>query len=628
MAIEAERMVVILEGRVDQLEKASERARQKLTGDFAAITTAGTKMEDSIGRLGGNGKKGLDNLNKSMTSLKGQTGNLAAQFNDIGVQLAGGQSPFLIALQQGTQISQVLGPAGAKGAASALGGAFLSLLNPISLATIAAITLGGTVIQYFSSLISEGEKSEETLKAQAQLIDAVASKWGEAYPAIKAYNDEVKKAKDQADLSAAIEIVKTDKLKDVPPIIKDANVQMAAFIADLRLAGEEDEQIINLQRAFEGATDKMVKGHDASGDFNDAMSILKGGIENQANPAVSGFIDLLEQLRVVAIKTAGAVANVVPSTFPARPEFTTANDAPDPRFQLPGTGPTPEDKPSLLDYDPNDTGRRSSSGTKTDPFASATQSLEERTKALQAQYDAQKGLNPLINDYGYAVEFAKTQQELLTAAEKAKKEVTPQLAADIDKISAAYARTSAELQKLAEENRKAAEAVQFQKDLVNGALSDMRTALEDGKLTWEDLGNVAVNVLNKIADRLQTMLVDQLFAKGFGGLFGSLPGLGGAVIGGVSGTAGVGAVGKVAAAPAMAKVMASAPRMPNLAGVRAAAQQQGVHVTVGLVKNGLNIEPEVVDVATRVGQAGLKQYARGQGRKDARDAIKHPRRTG
>jgi hypothetical protein len=623
LAIEAERMVVILEGRVDQLEKASERARQKLTGDFTAITTAGSKMEAAIGRLGGGARKNLDAAAKSAASLRGQTGNLAAQFNDIGVQLAGGQSPLLIALQQGSQINQVLGQAGARGAVTALGGAFMSLLNPVSLATIAAITLGGTVIQYFTSLISEGEKSEETLKAQAQLIDAVATKWGDAHPAIKAYNDELKRAQDQADQAAGQELVKEAKIKPVVDLIDELNVNIGIWREQLQNAGMDSVVFDDLQRKLQASSDKMRDGKSESAALAGAMDTLRSGIEDQSNPALVAMIDLLGQLQLAASKAAGEVAKVYPSKFPARPEFTTANDAPDPRYQLPGTGPTPGEKPNLLDYDPNDTGRRStSSGSKTDAFQSATQSIEERTKALDAQFQAQSKLNPLINDYGYAVEYAKAKQELLTAAEKAKKAVTPQMAADIDKVAAAYARTSAELQKLAEENRKAAEAVQFQKDLVNGALSDMRSALEDGKLTWEDLGNVAVNVLNKIADRLQTMLVDQMFSKGFGGLFGSFTGIGG----GVSGTSGgVGAPAVSAAATATPR-LASAPSMPKMGAMKQSANN--VHVTVGLVKNGLNIEPEVVSVASKVGRAGLEQYRRGQARQDARDAVRNPRRNG
>ncbi|MBL0374037.1 phage tail length tape measure family protein [Rhizobium sp. KVB221] len=607
MAITVERMVAVLEARMDQFDKSVAKSRAQAVGDFQAITTAGDKMEASIARLGVSGKKGFDNMSKSMNSIQGQTGNLAAQFNDIGVQLAGGQSPFLIALQQGTQITQVLGQAGARGAVSALGGAFMSMLNPVSLATIAAITLGGTMIQYFSSLISEGEKSEETLEKQAALIKSVSEKWGEAYPAIKAYNDQIQRAREQADLLAAIDIVKQDQLKDVPALLEQMSIEMADFVSQLQLAGEEDEQIINLQNAINSAAEKMREGKDASGELNAAMDILKGGIENTANPAVQSMIELLGTLAAVSQTTAQAVASVVNSAAKVQEQLQNTIQGATFRdkdgktrltseFTPVSTPGSPENRP-LVELEGLPGSDKRPVGSKADPFRSAADSLAERTKALEAQRAAQASINPLVNDYGYALEKAKAKQDLLAAAEKAGKEITPQLAAEIDKVSEAYARTSVELAKLSEAHKEAREAIQFQKDILNGALSDMRSALEDGKLTWEDLGNVALNVLNKIADKLQSMMVDQLFSSGLGGLFGGILGGGfqaNTTLGGFLG----------AGAASGAKVMSSAPKLPAAASM---AKSSNVHVTVGVsADNNGNLKPFVEKVAN--GAAG-KAYA-------------------
>ena len=108
------------------MAKASGITRQQLKlikSDAAAAGGAATwRLMASTGvqRFGSTASRATRKIN----SMQGATGNLAAQMNDIGVQLAGGQSPFLIALQQGSQINQVLGGAGAKGAVSALAGAF------------------------------------------------------------------------------------------------------------------------------------------------------------------------------------------------------------------------------------------------------------------------------------------------------------------------------------------------------------------------------------------------------------------------------------------------------------------------------------------------------------------------
>lgn len=116
-----------------------------------------------------------------------QTGNLAAQINDIGVQLAGGQSPFLIAIQQGSQINQVLGQAGAGGAVRALGSAFASLVNPVSLATIAFITLGGVAIQYLGSILPKTETANEAIKRHKDAISSILEGYDDAKRGLDEY---------------------------------------------------------------------------------------------------------------------------------------------------------------------------------------------------------------------------------------------------------------------------------------------------------------------------------------------------------------------------------------------------------------------------------------------------------
>src|SRR5918992_5275373 len=134
----------------------------EIRAELMGIGADGQRSLEGIGRGAQSAGAGLQLLDGTaaaargqIASLRGQTGNLAAQFNDIGVQLAGGQSPFLIALQQGGQISQVLGPAGARGAVAGLAAAFGSLVNPVSLATIRIIPAGGVAIQYFSTLLGD-----------------------------------------------------------------------------------------------------------------------------------------------------------------------------------------------------------------------------------------------------------------------------------------------------------------------------------------------------------------------------------------------------------------------------------------------------------------------------------------
>ena len=93
----------------------------------------------------------------------GSVGNLTAQFNDIGVMLASGQSPLQLALQQGTQITQVIGPMGAAGAVRSLGSAFLGMLSPVSLITIGSIAAGAAMFNWLTSSTDGAEGLEDAL---------------------------------------------------------------------------------------------------------------------------------------------------------------------------------------------------------------------------------------------------------------------------------------------------------------------------------------------------------------------------------------------------------------------------------------------------------------------------------
>lgn len=96
---------------------------------LAKVPAAANGATSSLQRLGAAAN---DNINR----MQSTPGNIAAQFQDIGVTAAGGMAPYLIALQQGTQLS-----AGLQGGLGNLARAFGQLLSPISLLTIGLVGL-------------------------------------------------------------------------------------------------------------------------------------------------------------------------------------------------------------------------------------------------------------------------------------------------------------------------------------------------------------------------------------------------------------------------------------------------------------------------------------------------------
>ncbi|KXF92087.1 phage tail length tape measure family protein [Phaeobacter inhibens] len=119
----------------------------------------------------------VDNTQRGATA---SAANLTAQFNDIGVMMAAGQNPLQLAIQQGTQITQVIGPMGAAGAARALGSAFIGMMNPISIVTLLSIAAGAATVQWLTGASEEAETLEDTLTAAADAIELFGEKAGTA----------------------------------------------------------------------------------------------------------------------------------------------------------------------------------------------------------------------------------------------------------------------------------------------------------------------------------------------------------------------------------------------------------------------------------------------------------------
>lgn len=238
------------------------------------------------------------------------TSNIAAQFQDIGVSAAGGMSPLQIALQQGTQLSAVFNDLqrDGKGLGSALSSAFLSVISPMSLVTIGVVAASAAAIQYFSTIDWGGAKSEETLKKEAELIDAVAQKWGEALPALKAYNDERNKIAEGKDISAAAGVAADQQWEDLRKQVDDVNIALTDTASQLQQLGKDEGQIGDLQRDF-----NLLKNAIAAGTANSEMARkvqedLKNLIKDGSTPAIDDFIKSIDLLAPALDKASGGAA--------------------------------------------------------------------------------------------------------------------------------------------------------------------------------------------------------------------------------------------------------------------------------------------------------------------------------
>lgn len=183
-----------------------------------------------------------------------------------------------------------------------------------------------------------------------------------------------------------------------------------------------------------------------------------------------------------------------------------------------GLAPPVAVKPvSTNDFDPPSGSKKSVGSKRQNEWQRETAQIKERTAALQAETAAMAGLNPLINDYGFAIEKARAAAELENAALAAKVEITPEVKASIESLASSYANATVQAEMLAERQDRVRESAEemadLGKDVFGGFISDLR----EGK----DAADILAGALDKIADKLANIALDTPF-NGITFSFGAL----------------------------------------------------------------------------------------------------------
>jgi hypothetical protein len=182
----------------------------EIIGDATNILAALKKTEAAAGQVGaaftkvsrdssGNFAKAEEGIKRmgvaataSQRAIQGASSNITAQFQDIAVQAQMGANSMAIAIQQGTQLGEAIKNVAAQGGGlKALGGAVLSMLNPISLLTIGFVYLAAEAAKYFFEF-TKSESAEEQLKKHNELIKNIQILWPQATEKLKEYATQTK----------------------------------------------------------------------------------------------------------------------------------------------------------------------------------------------------------------------------------------------------------------------------------------------------------------------------------------------------------------------------------------------------------------------------------------------------
>lgn len=195
-----------------------------------------------------------------------QVQNLGYQFNDIAMMIATGQSPFMIAAQQGLQVNQILGPMGLRGSVNALGSALFTLLSPTTLVTVGMIGLTAAAFQWLGAVANGGEDAEDALEAHARWLDEILAGYDSARDAARRVVEEaeklpqgavvsdlgVKQAESMERYDAALQSLITHQTAYLEQYIRDY-----ATFQEQDLALEQARSLMALQAEIDAANPRL-----------------------------------------------------------------------------------------------------------------------------------------------------------------------------------------------------------------------------------------------------------------------------------------------------------------------------------------------------------------------------------
>lgn len=374
---------------------------------------------------------------------------------------------------------------------------------------IAAGAAAGALLTYFGTMLNNKDQSEAVLQKQNALIQAVADRWGAAYPALKAYADELQRAADAADLQSVQEQLISKRFQEIGgalDMLVKISPEVSRSLRDIT-SPEGTQAALAYQQAIDEMRTALNAGKDPADAFGRATSALATIIEQSGNAALKQYgleFDILSGKIRSATQDAAAFRMQLPDLGTISPMWSENGKLYNDQQFTPINPPTPTSRP-LIELEGLPKVRGAGRSASYDPFKSAMTSAQERVKSLQAETAAQAALNPLIDDYGFSLTKAKTSADLLAAAERAKKELTPGLIAQIDQTSTALARATAAQNMQAEAIQKAREQMDFYRNLTGGAISQVLDGIRQGESVWESFGDAAVSVLETITPDVFTI---------------------------------------------------------------------------------------------------------------------------
>jgi hypothetical protein len=509
------------------------------------------------------------------------TSNVAAQFQDIAVTSAMGMSPMMIALQQGTQLSAALGNQGLSGTLRTLGGAFMSVVSPVSLVTIGLVAGTAAAIQYFSGLGSGAQDADERLDEHLERIEAIAKGYDEATQAAEDYIERGRKAP-EASVAADLSADRETALKAVDEALS-AIAQKNAEIAVDFMSWQANRMIhADLIQTMTDLGDLSITAESTQAEIDDLhtrLTILArdNSAPEQARQYANDLLDLMEQVKLATTElgSLGAALNALPSNIEVKlslqmegfndaqatlrelmPDFRSSHDrardkaetayntmrssAPDDilrqqaakDYQAVLAGIDRQEKEAAEKANARSARSDAKAANEKSDYERAIENIKDRTRAQELESNV-VGLGT------YASEKARAALELENAARKDATGLSADRIAQIDAEAAAYARVTATLERQQAGYNAVSQTAERSIDTIVDSLLEGETSIIDTLLNiGKEWAKLALQMA--ISNPLKNAFLGQnnpTFGDigGFLASVGSFFGGGGNFIGGTSG---------------------------------------------------------------------------------------------
>lgn len=495
MAVQVERLVAVLEARLDKFEKGVSKASGHATREFKKITKAGDRMEARLSKLGdfavtfgkglfaGVAAGGVAGIVAKISEVARSIAQVGDEAKRAGVSAQAFQEWKFVAEQNRIGIDQMTDG-----------------LKELNLRADEFVQTGkGSAAEAFQRLGYDAADLKKKLEDPSRLLLEIIDRLG------------------KFDQAAQIRI--SDELF--------GGTAGERFVE--LLAQGEDGIRRTIDQAHElGAVmddDVIAKAAELDRKFNQITATVSTGLKTaivEAADALSDFVNVfqkmmndMEQRRAAARMgdLAGSLVNSPPGAGPIN-HTTPKTD------RLPKAAWAPP-VPPPGGFGSSSTGGRG--GGRLNDYQREVRQIRERKAALLAEAAAIAGINPLIEDYGYALEKARARQDLLTAAKRAGIAITPKLESKIDELAGSYAAAGTEAERLAESQDRARRTAEELRDLGKDVMGGFIHDLVDGKSAADALADA----LGKIGDKLLDMALTSMFSSG--GIFGG----GGGLLGGL-----------------------------------------------------------------------------------------------